>query len=123
MCGHAAEIVQADLHTRELGHHLRARYERHRLCVHDDQVGEAEQQSRPGDDRAGHGHEDRNDAAAASHGGCSVAPAVQGGHAVEDVRTARGRNEDERDAEPAGQIGGFGEPHAIGVAECSPAFR
>ena len=105
--GDAAQLVQPDLDPGELGHHLRARDEGDRLRVHDDQVGQPEQQGGPGDDRAGGGQQHRYDAAAGRDRGGGLAPAVERRHAVEHIGPARRHDEHERDAQTAGQIGRF----------------
>ena len=92
-------------------------HEGHRLGVHDDQVGEAEEQRRARDHRPGRGRDDGDLAAAARDGGGGAAPAVQGGHAVEHVGPARRHEEDEGDAEVAGLVGRLGQPHAVGVGD------
>ncbi len=121
--GHPAQLVQPDLDPGEFGHHLRARDEGDRLGVHDDQIGQPQQQGRPRDDRAGRRHQHGHDAATGRDGGRGLAPAVERRHAVEHVGPARGHDEHERYAEAAGQIGRFRQTQPVGVGEGAPPLQ
>ena len=113
----AAQLADPDLDAGEFRHHLRARDEGHRLGVHDDEVGEAEEERRTRDHGPGRGRDDGHLSAAAGDGGGGPSPAVQGGHAVEHVGPARGHEEDEWDPQLAGLVGRLGQPHPVGVGD------
>ena len=115
--GGAAELGEPDPDAGELLDHLGARDEGDGLGRHDDQVAQAEHEGRSRDDGPGGGGDGRHLAAAAGEGGGGLAPAVEGGDAVGDVRAARGDVEDEGDAEVAGLVGGLGQPDAVGVGD------
>ncbi len=93
----AAELVRVDAHAGELGDHRRAAHERVRVGGHDHEVGEAEQERRPGDCGPGHREHHRHDARAVGERPRGEAPAVEGRHAFDDVGAARSDVADERD--------------------------
>ena len=107
--GRPAELVVVDGHARELGHHRRAGEERVRRRGHDDEVGQPEEQRRAGDRGTVHDHDHRHDARALGDGLGGLAPAVQGGHALDDVGPARRDVRDEGQALVLGRAGGLGQ--------------
>ena len=90
-------------------------HEGHRIGAHDDEVGEPEQESRPGDDGSGRHRDHRHLPATARDRGRRQAPAVQRRDAVEDVGTTRGHEEHERDPEVARLVGRLGKPDPVGM--------
>ncbi len=121
--GRAAQLGEADPDAGELLDHLGSRDEGDGLGRHDDQVAQTEHERGSRDDRSGDGGDGRDLAAAPGEGGGGLAPPVEGGDAVVDVRAARGDVEDEGDAEVAGLVGGLGQSDAVGVGDGASTHR
>ena len=94
----AAELLVVDVDPCELGHHCRTGDERVRVGGHHDEVGDSEKQRRPGDSRAFHDHDDRDDPRAIGQRLCGESPAVQRGKAFDDVGAAGAHDDDQREA-------------------------
>ena len=111
--GRAPQLMDADPHAGELLDHGRTRDEGEGVVGHHHQVGEAEDEGRAGDGRAGHHDDDGHDARAPGQAPGRLAPAVQRGHAVGDVGPARRQYQD--DGDPERQRRGRRRPHGLAV--------
>ena len=116
----AAELVRVDAHAGELGHHRRPAHERVGVGRHHDEVRQPQQQGRTGHRWPRDDEDDGHDARAIGEGPGGQAPAVQCGHALDDVGAARRDVPDERD--PLGERGlrGDGDRLTVDRAERSP---
>ena len=104
-----AELVGIEDHTGELGHHRRPAHEGVGVVGHHDLVRQAEEEGRSGDGRAVDDEHDRHDARAVGDGPGGLAPAVQGGHALDDVGARRADVADQRHPLLRGRAGRLGQ--------------